>query len=280
MELALHEAGDGLLEGGDAVIGITAVLRPVDLGGHDAAQGRRGHFVVLADAEVDQLPLRMIGQRLPLRPLDLLELVDLGTFAVVRPADAVGEEFLEIGIGHGGSSSKRAELQNLHCTFARQSGNGRGRGVASRPAKTQELSNSGFRAVRQARANPRHSGIGVVRYPHWLLGSQYRPSCRGGLMVRTILCFALVAFIETSRGWGGLSLSSAEAPAFIPPAVPLVVHDPYFSIGRPATSSRNRGRGIGRARFLAFAAWAHRRKAVSLHVSPSSCSIHPCSKWD
>ena len=84
LELALHEAGDGLFEGGNAVVGITAVFRLVDLGGHHAANVGGGHFVVLADAEIDQLPLGVFGQGLPLRPLDLLELVDLGALAVVR----------------------------------------------------------------------------------------------------------------------------------------------------------------------------------------------------
>ncbi len=100
LELALHEAGNGLLECGDAVIGITAVLRLIDLGGHHAANVGGRHFVVFADAEIDQLPLRVLGQGLPLRPLDLLELVDLGAFAVVGAADAVGEKFLEVGIAH------------------------------------------------------------------------------------------------------------------------------------------------------------------------------------
>ena len=47
------------------------------------------------------LPLGMVGQRLALGPLDLLELVDRGAFAVIGPADAVGEQRLEVGVGHG-----------------------------------------------------------------------------------------------------------------------------------------------------------------------------------
>ena len=89
------------LNAGDAVVGIAAVLRLVDLLGHHAADALRRHRVVLADAEVEQLPLRVVGQRLPLGPLDLLELVDRGAFAVTGPADAVGEQALEIGVGHG-----------------------------------------------------------------------------------------------------------------------------------------------------------------------------------
>ena len=100
-ELALHEAGGRLLEGGDAVVGVAAVLGLVDLLGHAAADDLGGHRVVLADAEVEQLALGMVGQRLALGPLDLLELVDRGAFAVVGAADAVGEQRLEVGVGHG-----------------------------------------------------------------------------------------------------------------------------------------------------------------------------------
>ena len=38
------------------------------------------------------LPLGMLGQRLALGPLDLLELIDLGPFAVIDTADAIGKE--------------------------------------------------------------------------------------------------------------------------------------------------------------------------------------------
>jgi hypothetical protein len=58
------------------------------------------HRVVLADAEVDERPLGMVGQRLALRALDLLELVDVGALAVRRAADAVREQALEVGIAH------------------------------------------------------------------------------------------------------------------------------------------------------------------------------------
>ena len=82
-ELPLHQPRRRLLERGDAVVGVAAVLGLVDLLGHDAADRLGGHLVVLADAEVDQPPLGMLGQGLPLGPLDLLELVDFGAFAVV-----------------------------------------------------------------------------------------------------------------------------------------------------------------------------------------------------
>ena len=97
----LHEAGGGFLEGGDAVVGVAAVLELVDLALERVADERVGHVVVLADAEVEQLPLGMGGQGGPLGPLDLLELVDLGALAVVGAADAVGEQGLKPGVGHG-----------------------------------------------------------------------------------------------------------------------------------------------------------------------------------
>ncbi len=56
-----------------------------------------GHVVVFADAEVEELPLRMGGEDGSLGPLDLLELIDFGPLAVVGTADAVGEEGLEPG---------------------------------------------------------------------------------------------------------------------------------------------------------------------------------------
>ena len=100
VELALHEAGDGFAEGGDAVVGVAAVFGLVDLLGHAAADELGGHGVVFADAEVEELALGMVGERLALGALDLLELVDRGAFAVVGAADAVGEERLEVGVAH------------------------------------------------------------------------------------------------------------------------------------------------------------------------------------
>ena len=56
---------------------------------------------ILLAAGVLLSPLGMIGQRLPLCPLNLLKLIDLGSFAVVRAADSIGEQLLKIGIAHG-----------------------------------------------------------------------------------------------------------------------------------------------------------------------------------
>src|SRR5262249_56653965 len=68
-----------------------------------AADGLWRHAVVLADAEVDQLALRVCRPGLTLRPLDLLELVDLGALPVGGAPDAVGETGLEVRIAHGRS---------------------------------------------------------------------------------------------------------------------------------------------------------------------------------
>src|SRR6185369_6564835 len=97
---ALHEARDRFLERRDAVVGVAAVLGAVDLGLHHAADALGRHRVVLADPEVDERPLGMVRQRLALRALDLLELVDVRALAVRRAADALGEEALEVGIAH------------------------------------------------------------------------------------------------------------------------------------------------------------------------------------
>ena len=100
VELPGHESGDRLLELGDAVVGVAPVLRLVDLGGHHPADRLGGHLVVFADAEIDQLSLGMLGQRLTLRPLDLLELVDLRALAILGTADPIGKKRLEIGVAH------------------------------------------------------------------------------------------------------------------------------------------------------------------------------------
>ena len=99
--LALHEPRDRLLELRRTVVGVAAVFRLADFLGHPVQHDRVGHAVVFADAEVQQPPLGVLGQRLALGPLDLLELVDRGPLAVLGSADAVGEQRLKIRIGHG-----------------------------------------------------------------------------------------------------------------------------------------------------------------------------------
>ena len=46
----------------------------------------------------------MIGQRLALGPLDLLELVDRRAFAVIGAANPVGKQLLKIRIAHAKNS--------------------------------------------------------------------------------------------------------------------------------------------------------------------------------
>src|SRR5262249_50836132 len=69
------------------------------------AHQRMGHLVILADAEVEERALGMLGKGLPLGALDLLELVDFSPLAVVGPTNALGKEGLEPGVG--GSSGRR-----------------------------------------------------------------------------------------------------------------------------------------------------------------------------
>ena len=97
-KLPQHEGSSGLLEGGDAVVGVAAVLGAVDLLLHYGPDVRRGHLVVLADAEVEHPPFGMVGDGLPLGPLDEFELVDLGALAELRPTDPLGESILEPGV--------------------------------------------------------------------------------------------------------------------------------------------------------------------------------------
>ena len=52
-------AGGGLLEGCDAVVGVAAVFELVDLALEHLADQRIGHVVVFADAEVEQSALGM-----------------------------------------------------------------------------------------------------------------------------------------------------------------------------------------------------------------------------
>jgi hypothetical protein len=103
-ELPLHELGGRVPVLLDAVVGVAAVLDAIGGRLQRLADDRVRHIVVLADAEIEELAFGVFGQRLPLRPLDLLELVDLGPLAVVRSSDALGKERLKPGIGgHGGS---------------------------------------------------------------------------------------------------------------------------------------------------------------------------------
>ena len=98
-ELALHELGDGILVCLNAVVGIAAIFELVDFALKRFAYNGRGHVVVFADAEIQELAFRMSSQCRPFGSFDLLELVDLGAFAVIRAAHALGEHRLKPGIG-------------------------------------------------------------------------------------------------------------------------------------------------------------------------------------
>ena len=68
-EIALHEAGRSFLVGRDSVIGVAPVLRVMNFLGHHGPHTLRGHFVVFANAEVDERSLGMLGQGLALARL-------------------------------------------------------------------------------------------------------------------------------------------------------------------------------------------------------------------
>ncbi len=67
-ELAVHEPRRRLLELRNAVVGVAPVLWLVDLLGHHPPHTFGGHRIVLADAEVEQLPLGIVGQCLAAWP--------------------------------------------------------------------------------------------------------------------------------------------------------------------------------------------------------------------
>ncbi len=110
-----HEAGGRLLEGGNAVVGVAAVFKLVDLALGCLADEGIGHVVVFADAEIQELPLWVGGQHRALGPLDLLELVNLAALAVIDAAQTLGEEGLKPGVrlrcGHGCRQLSMVEQQ-------------------------------------------------------------------------------------------------------------------------------------------------------------------------
>ena len=83
------------LERGNTVVGVATILQPVDFPLSDLADERIGHVIVFADAEIEQFPLGMGGQHRTLGPFDFLELINLGSFAIIDPADAFSEEILK-----------------------------------------------------------------------------------------------------------------------------------------------------------------------------------------
>ena len=61
VEIALHEARDGFFVVANAVVGVAAVLRLINFASHDCPHAFGGHFVVFADAEIDEHALGMVG---------------------------------------------------------------------------------------------------------------------------------------------------------------------------------------------------------------------------
>jgi hypothetical protein len=125
-EEAAHVAGGGLLEFGAAVVGVAAVF---GLGGgvlEGVDDVGEGHFVGLADAEVNEGRVGVGGAGGGFGALDFLEFIDGGGLAVVRAADAVGEELLE-EVGHGGKRKKVSSFE-FGVSRSREQGEEAGRG--------------------------------------------------------------------------------------------------------------------------------------------------------
>ena len=74
--------------------------------GQGLADVCRGHVVVFADAEIEQLAIGVCGQSGAFGSFDFLELVDGGAFAVVGTADAVGKQRLKPRIRRGTRHSR------------------------------------------------------------------------------------------------------------------------------------------------------------------------------
>ena len=157
-ELPQHERRRRFLERGDAVVGVPAVLDPVDLDFHPLPHRLGRPVVVFADAEVEQRHVGPVGDGLPLGPLDLLELVDVGALAVLGTADAVGEQGL-------GTRGRRPCVRTLRKDAECCSGH-RGAGTATRrPARFRQvtarqlrvndtLPTMSFQSVNMTRASP------------------------------------------------------------------------------------------------------------------------------
>ncbi len=89
-----------LLEHGVAIVGVPAVLRLAGLRVKRLDDPRVGHRVGLAHAEIEKFRVRVRLLRGALGPLDLLELIDGGVFAVTLPADPLGEQILNVAFLH------------------------------------------------------------------------------------------------------------------------------------------------------------------------------------
>ena len=109
-ETPLHQSGRGLLKLANAIVGVATVGRLIDLATHRGADRLRRKLVIFADAEVDQLALGMLGHGLALGPLDLLELIDLGPFAVIDTANAFGKEILKVRIAHKSAVTRKCAV--------------------------------------------------------------------------------------------------------------------------------------------------------------------------
>ncbi len=108
---AFHQPRRGLFEFGHAIVGVAAIDRLIDLARHHGTDRLGGHLVVLADAEVNQFALGMLGHGLALGPLDLLEFINLGSLAVIGTADPLGEQGLKVGIAHRSNSLRGGKTE-------------------------------------------------------------------------------------------------------------------------------------------------------------------------
>src|SRR3954467_8487033 len=97
---AFHVTGGGLFQCVVAVVGIAAVFGFGSFLVEFSDNFGEGHFVGFAYAHVDDFGAGICGEGGALGAFDFFELIDGGGLAVLLPADAVGEEILNVRVRH------------------------------------------------------------------------------------------------------------------------------------------------------------------------------------
>lgn len=94
-KLPSHEGSNRLFKNCDSVVGIAAILRPVDLVPHHSPHIFGSHFIIFTDAKIEHASLGMVGEGLTFGAFDQFKLIDLVALAVLRTANPGGEAILK-----------------------------------------------------------------------------------------------------------------------------------------------------------------------------------------
>ncbi len=97
---AVEVARGGLFQDRVAIVRVAAVLGQSRLGAQFLDHLRERHLVGFAHPEVNDIRPGMQCHRGAFGPFDALEFIDRLRLAVLAAADAVGEELLDVGVGH------------------------------------------------------------------------------------------------------------------------------------------------------------------------------------